>query len=748
MLDSLALLSVFHALPGAYLLLSPNLLIEAVSDGYLAATLTQRHNLLGRFIFEVFPDNALAPEAHAVHNLRASLQQVLATGQPHQMAPQHYDVPDPDAPGQFVERHWRPCNTPVFDAQGQVSYVIHNVVDITAEVRAERQLQANQAHDQAALTAAENQRQQLYTTLQEAPAMICVFDGPQHVFQFVNPPYQALVGPRPLVGQPIAQAMPELVGQPIFDLLDHVYRTGEPYQANEMLVQLDHDNTGPADLEKRYYNFIYKARHSAAGAIDGIFVFAYEVTAQVLARQQVQGLNEQLAVANEELLAANEEYLGVNTALIRSQQQVEGLNAALEARVQERTQQLQAALRETEQQREALRQQQGTLQQILGQLPAAIATLHGPAHHYSFFNDGYQLLSSHRTALGHTVAEAFPEIAAQGFVAVLDRVYATGQPFKGVEVPAQLYDYKTGRPEQRYVDFVYQPLRDEYGRTHGILAFILDTTEKVLTRQQVEQSRTQVQVLNEELHAINEELRATNDEFATTNYTLTRTNADLDNFIYTASHDLKEPINNLGGLLQALQEQLPAEAQQAELVQPLLQMMQQSVGRFQKTIAHLTDISKLQQSSQQPTEQVDLVTLAEDVCLDLATLLAATGAQITLEVATCPTVTFSAKNLRSIVYNLLSNAIKYHYPGRPPVVVLRCHSTDTTIILEVQDNGLGLDPAQQTRLFGMFERLHDHVEGSGIGLYMVKKIVDNVRGNITVRSELGVGSTFIITLPR
>jgi signal transduction histidine kinase len=257
-----------------------------------------------------------------------------------------------------------------------------------------------------------------------------------------------------------------------------------------------------------------------------------------------------------------------------------------------------------------------------------------------------------------------------------------------------------------------------------------------------------VQVLNEELHAINEELRATNDEFATTNYTLTRTNADLDNFIYTASHDLKEPINNLGGLLQALQEQLPAEAQQAELVQPLLQMMQQSVGRFQKTIAHLTDISKLQQSSQQSTEQIDLVTLAEDVCLDLATLLAATGAQLTLEVATCPTVTFSAKNLRSIVYNLLSNAIKYHYPGRPPVVVLRCHSTDTTIILEVQDNGLGLDPAQQTRLFGMFERLHDHVDGSGVGLYMVKKIVDNVRGTITVRSELGVGSTFIITLPR
>ncbi|MBC8083314.1 MAG: sensor histidine kinase, partial [Hymenobacter sp.] len=102
---------------------------------------------------------------------------------------------------------------------------------------------------------------------------------------------------------------------------------------------------------------------------------------------------------------------------------------------------------------------------------------------------------------------------------------------------------------------------------------------------------------------------------------------------------------------------------------------------------------------------------------------------------------------RSILYNLLSNAIKFSAPGRAPVVRLRCHGTGSTTVLEVQDNGLGLSETQQAQLFGMFVRLHDHVEGSGIGLYMVKRIVENAGGTITVQSQPGVGTTFSVAFP-
>nr|GFA53078.1 hypothetical protein [Tanacetum cinerariifolium] len=93
--------------------------------------------------------------------------------------------------------------------------------------------------------------------------------------------------------------------------------------------------------------------------------------------------------------------------------------------------------------------QRGLLQQILRQVPAAVATLSGPKHHYTFFNDQYQTLSAQRVELGKTVVESLPELVTQGFVDLLDQVYATGQPFAGIDRPVQLLNHATGRVEQR-----------------------------------------------------------------------------------------------------------------------------------------------------------------------------------------------------------------------------------------------------------------------------------------------------------
>ncbi len=862
--DLSALLPVFDALPAPYLLLTPGLLIEAVSEAYLAATLTRRADLLGRHLFDAFPDNPDAPEAQGVSNLRTSLEEVLATGLPHEMARQHYDVPDPARPGHFVERHWLPRNTPVLDAQGRVSHIIHAVINVTDQVRTEVRLRESQAREQAAAAAAEAQRQQLYQTFQEAPAMICVFDGPQHVFQFVNPPYQALVGNRPLVGKPIAQAMPELAGQPIFELLDQVYRTGETFRASEMLVQLDHDNLGPQALEKRYYNFIYQARHSLSGAINGIFVFAYEVTTQVLARQQVQELNEELAATNEELHASNEEFLHANSQLTYAQLQLQQLNQELEARVAARTQDARAARANTERQRRQL-------EDLFMRAPAPICILGGPDWVYELVNPSYQRMFPGRPLLGLPLLQALPEVADQPLVAILRGVYDMGVPFAGKEVLVPLARTEGGPIEDIYFDLAYQARFDEAGQIDGFVTYANDVTEQVLARReraaqeqrlhalfeqapvaiavfqgpdyvldvvnplmgdmlgqpaahlagqpfftalpeledqglrqlldQVRQTgqpyaaqerpvrlahhqpgevgyfnfvyqplraaagqafgiacvaievttqvlaRRQVQNLNEELAAINEEMYATNEELGHTNYQLTRTNVDLDNFIYTASHDLKQPIANIEGLLLALTHELPAEARQAALVLPILERMYGAVERFKKTIGDLTEVSKLQQAHAQPARTVLLRPAIQEVALDLDPVLLAAQGRLELAVPPSQVVTFSEKNLRSVVYNLLSNAIKYRASDRFLRVRISAHSVAGRVELRVQDNGLGLDASQQARLFGLFQRLHTHVEGTGIGLYMVKKIVENAGGTITVQSELGVGSTFIVSLP-
>jgi len=231
------------------------------------------------------------------------------------------------------------------------------------------------------------------------------------------------------------------------------------------------------------------------------------------------------------------------------------------------------------------------------------------------------------------------------------------------------------------------------------------------------------------------------------NEQLTRTNTDLDNFIYTASHDLKAPIANIEGLLLLLRKQLPAEAQQAGLVHRVLGMMQGAIERFQLTIAQLTDLAKLQHAYTQPTEEVDLAAVVEAVRLDLALLLEEVHAELVINLDGCATVSFAPQHLRSIVYNLLSNALKYRHPARPPVVQLRCYHKGPAAVLEVKDNGLGLTPDQQSKLFTMFRRLHDHVAGSGVGLYMVKRMIENAGGTITVQSEPDVGSTFTVTFP-
>ncbi|GGG42688.1 PAS domain-containing sensor histidine kinase [Hymenobacter glacieicola] len=729
----------------------------------------------------------------------------------------------------------------------------------------EQVLRESHARERQARADTETQRQRLHDMLMQLPVCVAITHGPDLVFELVNPHYQQLFPERVMQGLPLAVALPELRSQGIYEVLAHVYRTGEPYYHQEQETWVDLTKSGR--LEKRYFNVFFQALRDADGSIYGLLNFANDVTEQVTARRQVELLNQELAIYNEELQAANEEFSINNTELAEAQRSLLNLNQELEARVEVRTTQVAEALRKAEQQGQLLEQQKQLLQHILSQVPASIATLAGPEHQYTFFNSSYYVLTGQRAQRGLSVAEALPEVNAQGFVRLLDKVYSTGQPFVGVEAPVLLYDPVSNAPRQQYIDFVYQPLVTEQGNTQGILAFIVDATDKVLARREGERSQEllqlaltagqmgtwhldlrtdaserslqhdqlfgyataqaewglerfmnhivpehrplvvaafeearrtgalqfetqivrldgqrrwievrgkvfyaedgealrmagvvteitarkvvqqQLQLLTDELEATNAKLEGRNQDLLLTNQQLKRTNVDLDNFIYTASHDLKAPILNIEGLLNALQDSLPSTPDTPEVTQ-ILELMYGSVERFKTTIAQLTDVARLQQEYAQPSTEVALAPVLEGVLLDLAPLLQETGAQLELHVEDCPMVAFSEKNLRSVVYNLISNAVKYHHPERVPRVQVQCRTEPQFLVLEVRDNGLGLDMANGQKLFVMFRRYHAHVEGTGIGLYMVNKMVENAGGRIEVASTVGEGSTFSVYLPR
>ena len=383
--------------------------------------------------------------------------------------------------------------------------------------------------------------------------------------------------------------------------------------------------------------------------------------------------------------------------------------------------------------RAAAEHQRNELRDLVAQAPVAVAVYRGPRHRVAVANAATLTIWDRAwvDVRDRPVFEVLPEAADPALVAVFDQVFTTGIPYHAHELATTIT--RRGQPETVYWNFVFQPDRQSDGRIRGIMSVGTDVSEQVRARHLVEESHRQEQAFNRELTVANEGL--------------TRTNVDLDNFIYTASHDLIVPIANIEGLLHALARELPPAALVGDVAE-MLRLMQRATERFRRTIEQLTDVSRLQQAHAQTDTQALLAVVVEEVRLDLLPLVQQTQAQLTIDVPATTSLPFSEKNLRSVVYNLLSNALKYRHPDRTPAVRLTYFQQDQHHVLLVQDNGLGFDVAEvRGKLFGMFQRLHTHVEGSGIGLYMVKKIVENSGGRIDVQSQPGEGTTFTVYFP-
>ncbi len=658
---------------------------------------------------------------------------------------------------------------------------------------------------QAAYAETERQRLRLARFFQQAPAAICVLDGPDLVYELVNPNYQQFFPNRSLVGQPLREAAPELVDQPMYNWLRAVYETGVTHEGHEVLLPVT--LPGSHRPEDHFFNCVYQARHNEQGRVDGVLVFALDVTAQVRAQRRIKALQAEAQLAAERRAQERETFYQVfeqtpaavalmwgpehrfeyvNHAymqlfpdrVLRYRTLAEALPEAVEQGFTTLLDQVYRtgetfigtevpltiipldgqephteyfnfsyqAYRENNrtlgvsvfgynvtvqvlarrQHENALAQLYTRLRTVFEQAPVALALLQGPTYVVTVANPTICELWGRDTdqVLNRPLFELLPEVTTQGFRELLDEVRRTGQPYVAHEKPAQLLRH--GKPETMYFNFVYQPLADAHGNYSSVVIVATDMTLGVLARQQVDQGISELQTANEQLR---------------------RTNVDLDNFIYTASHDLKSPIANIEGLLLLLRKQLPTEARQAGMVPRVLDMMQGAIERFQLTIAQLTDLAKLQHAHTQPAEEVNLPALVEAVRLDLEPLLEEANALLRVNLDSCGTVSFAPQHLRSIIYNLLSNAIKYRHPARPLEVAIRCYSASPNTIIEVEDNGLGLTNEQQSKLFGMFRRLHAHVPGSGVGLYMVKRMLENAGGSITVHSQPDIGTTFTVSFP-
>ena len=230
---------------------------------------------------------------------------------------------------------------------------------------------------------------------------------------------------------------------------------------------------------------------------------------------------------------------------------------------------------------------------------------------------------------------------------------------------------------------------------------------------------------------------------------LEKLNASHETFIYSVSHDLKAPLSNIEGLVKYLVESsaslLEKFGADTKEQQSIVELLDKSVSSMRNIINELTEITKIENDFKEEVETVMLEKIIDEVKMILNEKINDNKAIIHVDIKE-PEIEFSRKNIRSIIYNLLSNAIKYRSPDRIPEIHLKTEKVDGRIEISVKDNGLGIAEEKMDLLFTPYSRFEKRVEGAGIGLYLVKKIIENEGGKIRVNSKYGEGSEFIVSL--
>jgi two-component system phosphate regulon sensor histidine kinase PhoR len=217
---------------------------------------------------------------------------------------------------------------------------------------------------------------------------------------------------------------------------------------------------------------------------------------------------------------------------------------------------------------------------------------------------------------------------------------------------------------------------------------------------------------------------------------------DYEILLDTISHDIKNPLTNL---VMAIELFKAVPVNHEKEFNALLKIVDSALKKMHKLINELTEVRKGSHKYKAEEELLHFEDILEDVRLTLNDNIIAARAKITSKI-NISEIRFSKRKLRTIIYNLVNNAIKFRAAKRPAVIVITTKKQKDFMIISVKDNGIGIRKKNLESIFSKYYRLENQIEGSGIGLYLVKEIVINSGGRIVVRSSAGKGTEFEIYL--
>ena len=353
------------------------------------------------------------------------------------------------------------------------------------------------------------------------------------------------------------------------------------------------------------------------------------------------------------------------------------------------------------------------LKVLFQQAPGFACVLRSPQHIFEFANNAYLRLVGHRDIVGKSVREALPEIEEQGFLGLLDQVFATGNPFFAQDVPLSLRSSSGSSLTQLFLDFVYQPIAEPDGTISGIFVAGYDVTERKCAEEKIREAD---QRKNE--------------------------------FVAMLAHELRNPLAPIS----AAAELLSSIRQDDVRITQASDIITRQVGHMTHMINGLLDITSIAHGTiALDKEPADLGILLSEAVEQVRPLLERRAHRLILpQTAGSFSVLGDHKRLIQVVANLLNNAAKYTPEGG--IIQVHLESRADDVVLAVQDNGIGIEQEMLPYVFEMFAQAKRPADGAvgglGIGLSLVKSLVEAHGGRITVASNgLETGTKVTVTLP-
>ena len=778
--------AIFNALPGISYLLqnnAPHFTILAVTDGLLEVVGLTRENLVGKNLFEAFPSNPRDENDTGQSNLLTSLLHVIKHKEAHQLSTQRYDVMDEN--GQFVERYWRAENRPVFAPDGEVAYIIHTSEEITAQMKAERREIEVVGIEKA------------FDLFMEAPMVVGLVNGDDYVLELANKEAFKLWGKGPeIIGKPVLEVIPELEGQGVIELFDQVRNSGEPFYAHEVPVTSYVDGKE----EQHYFNLVYQPYYnSGSSKPTGVFTISHDVTEQVKARQSALESEERfrsMADASPIMIwtldtegnstyynSRAAEFTGHNENELREGKSwqvsihpddieyaaevvrnavMNRIPYQMECRMQRADGEWRWLLNhgtprfgkngeyfgfvgssiDITEQKKSQEELKNALEQIrLSKEAAELGTFDmdldkGTMHWDDRCRTLFGISHNETVTYAKDFVEGLHPDDRERITKVIDNLFV-----KSISNGDYDVEYRTVGAEDGVVRWVRAKGKVYFNENDQPIRFIgsvLDITEKITAIQRIE---ALVEERTKELAQANEALQKINKE-------LQRSNQNLEEFAHAASHDLKEPVRKIHFFTNQLKEQLSARLGESEA--RALNRIENASQRMGNLIDDLLLYSHVSQRPHE-LENVDLNLKVQNALEDLDLDIAEKGAVLNIE--KLPVVKGYRRQLQQLFQNLISNAVKYSKKDVPPCIDITASEVTKRgkayHLITVKDNGIGFPAEYSHKIFQMFTRLHEKNEysGTGVGLSIVKKIVENHNGFIQVESEVNVGSAFKIYLP-